>query len=102
VVQLLDSAGNPLKASDTAHRTALLETWRTFSAQRQWLATYWARPVYELWLEKAINRGLIESSEAVAAKLDRQLQNSYNAIERDSVVTNPDTGALFYSANSPP
>ena len=29
--------------------------------RRQWLATYWAQPVYELWLEEAIGRGLVEA-----------------------------------------
>ncbi len=38
-----------------------MEAWRFFSGRRQWLATYWARPVYALWLEEAINKGLIEA-----------------------------------------
>lgn len=49
------------KTNYSSARAALLEAWRYFSAQRQWLATYWARPVYELWLEEAINKGLIEA-----------------------------------------
>ena len=39
----------------------MLEAWRYFNARRQWIATYWAKPVYELWLEEAINRGIIDA-----------------------------------------
>lgn len=38
-----------------------MEAWRYFMGRRQWLATYWARPVYELWLEEAISKGLVEA-----------------------------------------
>jgi lambda family phage portal protein len=41
-------------------RAALMEAWRFFLGRRQWLATYWAKPVYELWLEEAINKNMIE------------------------------------------
>lgn len=41
-------------------RAALLEAWRFFMAKREWLAVYWATPVYEMWLEEAIARGLVE------------------------------------------
>lgn len=40
-----------------------------------------------------------EAPEAVAAKLGRQLQNSYNATERDGVAIIPVTGPLFRYAN---
>lgn len=40
-----------------------------------------------------------ESPEAVAAKLGRDLQNSYNATERDGVAIIPVTGPLFRYAN---
>ena len=40
-----------------------------------------------------------ESPEAVAAKLGRDLQNSYNATERDGVAIIPVTGPLFLYAN---
>lgn len=42
-------------------RAALLEAWRFFNGRRQWLATYWASPVYELWLEEAVNLGEVEA-----------------------------------------
>lgn len=42
-------------------RAALLEAWRYFNARREWLATYWATPVYELWLEEAVARGEVEA-----------------------------------------
>jgi len=42
-------------------RAALLEAWRYFSGRRRWLATYWAQPVYEMWLEEAVNRGLVSA-----------------------------------------
>tara|TARA_Y100001934_G_scaffold281710_1_gene392378 strand:+ start:311 stop:1519 length:1209 start_codon:yes stop_codon:yes gene_type:complete len=40
-----------------------------------------------------------EAPEAVAAKLGRQLQNSYNATQRDGVAIIPVTGPLFRYAN---
>ena len=40
-----------------------------------------------------------EAPETVAAKLGRQLQNSYNATERDGVAIIPVTGPLFRYAN---
>lgn len=49
------------KTNYSSARAALLEAWRYFNAQRQWLSTYWARPVYELWLEEAINKGRIDA-----------------------------------------
>jgi lambda family phage portal protein len=49
------------KTNYSSARAALLEAWRYFSAKRQWLATYWAKPVYELWLEEAINKGVINA-----------------------------------------
>jgi lambda family phage portal protein len=49
------------KTNYSSARAALLEAWRYFSAKRQWLSTYWAKPVYELWLEEAINKGIIDA-----------------------------------------
>ncbi|TWA76438.1 lambda family phage portal protein [Azospirillum brasilense] len=42
-------------------RAALLEAWRFFNGRRQWLGTYWASPVFELWLEEAVNLGEVEA-----------------------------------------
>ena len=49
------------KTNYSSARAALLEAWRYFNARRQWISTYWAKPVYELWLEEAINRGYVEA-----------------------------------------
>lgn len=42
-------------------RAALIEAWRYFKGRRQWMATEWARPVYDLWLEEAIGQGLVDA-----------------------------------------
>lgn len=42
-------------------RAALIEAWRFFRGRRQWISTYWARPVFELWLEEAVHLGLVEA-----------------------------------------
>lgn len=49
------------KTNYSSARAALLEAWRTFRSRREKLAIYWAQPCYELWLEEAINLGLIEA-----------------------------------------
>lgn len=49
------------KTNYSSARAALLEAWRYFNARREWLATYWASPVYELWLEEAVARGEVEA-----------------------------------------
>lgn len=42
-------------------RASLLEAWRYFNGRRRWLTDYWLRPIYELWLEEAVNAGVIEA-----------------------------------------
>ena len=42
-------------------RAALLEAWRYFNGRRRWLTSTWLRPIYELWLEEAINAGVVEA-----------------------------------------
>jgi lambda family phage portal protein len=37
---------------------ALLEAWRYFHGRRRWLTANWLRPIYELWLEEAVNAGV--------------------------------------------
>lgn len=49
------------KTNYSSARAALLEAWRFFNGKRHWLCTYWCQPVYELWLEEAINAGLVEA-----------------------------------------
>ena len=49
------------KTNYSSARAALLEAWRFFNGRRAWLANTWATPVYELFLEEAVNKGLIDA-----------------------------------------
>lgn len=49
------------KSNYSSARAALLEAWRYFIGRRRWLVDYWLRPIYELWLEEAVNAGEIEA-----------------------------------------
>jgi lambda family phage portal protein len=49
------------KTNYSSARAALLEAWRFFINRRTWLATYWCGPIYRLWLEEAVNAGMIEA-----------------------------------------
>ena len=49
------------KTSYSSARASLLEAWRSYNARRVWLATYWMQPIYELWMEEAVNAGMIEA-----------------------------------------
>lgn len=49
------------KTNYSSARAALLEAWRFFTTRRTWLTTYWAQPVYQLWLEEAVNAGLVDA-----------------------------------------
>ena len=49
------------KTNYSSARAALLEAWRFFNGRRQWLADNWATPVYELWLEEVVNKGLVDA-----------------------------------------
>jgi capsid protein len=40
-------------------RAALLEAWRSFNRQRDWLGTMFLDPWYALWLEEVINDGRV-------------------------------------------
>jgi len=51
------------KTNYSSARAALLEAWRFFRSRRHWLAAYWANLVYELWLEEAVNAGLVDAPE---------------------------------------
>ncbi|UEX76801.1 phage portal protein [Sediminicurvatus halobius] len=42
-------------------RAALLEAWRHFNGRRRFMATKWCQPIYELWLEEAVQRGIIDA-----------------------------------------
>jgi lambda family phage portal protein len=49
------------KTNYSSARAALLEAWRFFINRRTWLANYWASPVYQLWLEEAVNAGMVDA-----------------------------------------
>lgn len=49
------------KSNYSSARAALLEAWRYFHGRRRWLVDTWLRPVFELWLEEAVNAGVIEA-----------------------------------------
>lgn len=48
-------------ASYSASRAALLEAWKAFKMRREWLASSFCRPVYEVWLSEAVARGRINA-----------------------------------------
>lgn len=48
-------------ASYSAARAALLDAWRFFRGRRDWLASRFCQPIYELWLEEAIATGRISA-----------------------------------------
>lgn len=49
------------KVNYSSLRASLLEAWRTFATSRAWLVRHWAQPIYELWLEEAVQRGIVEA-----------------------------------------
>jgi len=49
------------KTNYSSARAALNEAWRFFKVRRKWLASYWYAPVYALWLEEAVNAGIVEA-----------------------------------------
>ena len=48
-------------ASYSASRAALLEAWKFFRRQRDWLASDFCQPIYEEWLSEAVARGRISA-----------------------------------------
>jgi len=49
-------------------RAALLEAWRFFHGRRRWLMDYWLSPIYELWMEEAVNRAMIDAPDFYARR----------------------------------
>lgn len=49
------------KVNYSSARAALLEAWRFFQSKRKWLQDHWLNPIYECWLEEAINLGRVEA-----------------------------------------
>lgn len=56
------------RTSYSSVRAALLEAWRYFNGRRRWLSDYWLREVYSLWLEEAVNAGVIDAPDFYANK----------------------------------
>lgn len=56
------------KTNFASARASLMEAWRHFMTRRQWLGDYWARRVYTLWLEEAVNKGLVDATDFYANK----------------------------------
>lgn len=48
-------------ASYSAARAALLDAWRFFRGRRDWLASVFCQPLYELWLEEAVALGRVRA-----------------------------------------
>jgi len=49
------------QSSYSAARAALLSAWRTYRRWRDWTATEFCQPVYELWLAEAVANGRINA-----------------------------------------
>lgn len=49
------------KTNYSSARAALLEAWRYFQSRRRWLKVQWLDPIYELWMEEAINLERIDA-----------------------------------------
>lgn len=49
------------KTNYSSARAAMLEAWRSFNRQRDWLGTQWMDPVSCLFLEEMVNAGRIEA-----------------------------------------
>lgn len=49
------------KTNYSSARAALLEAWRYFLSTRKWLQDYWLNPIYEAWLEEAINAEWVDA-----------------------------------------
>jgi lambda family phage portal protein len=56
------------KSNYSSARATLLEVWRYFLGRRRWLTDYWLKPVYELWLEEAVNAGEVDAPDFYANK----------------------------------
>jgi lambda family phage portal protein len=56
------------KTNYSSARAALLEAWRFFTGRREWLARSFYQPVYELFMEEMVDRGLIEAPDFYAKK----------------------------------
>lgn len=49
------------KTNYSSARAALIEAWRHFLSKRKWLQDQWINPIYEAWMEEAINSERIDA-----------------------------------------
>ncbi len=49
------------KTNYSSARAALIEAWRYFHSKRKWLQDQWIDPIYECWMEEAINLERVEA-----------------------------------------
>ncbi len=59
------------QSSYSAARAALLQAWKFFRSRREWLATNFCQPVYELWLADEVAEGRIPAPGFFASDLVR-------------------------------
>lgn len=48
-------------SSYSASRAALMEAWKAFKMRRNWFATDFCQPVFEVWLSEAVARGRVKA-----------------------------------------
>lgn len=48
-------------SSYSASRAALMEAWKAFKMRRNWFASDFCQPVYEIWLSEAVARGRVKA-----------------------------------------
>ena len=49
------------KTNYSSARAALIEAWRYFHSKRRWLQDQWINPIYEAWMEEAVDLGRVEA-----------------------------------------
>ncbi|WAR42924.1 phage portal protein [Methylomonas rapida] len=49
------------KTNYSSARAALLEAWRFFQSKRKWLQDHWLNPIYQCWMEEAVNANRIDA-----------------------------------------
>ena len=65
-------------SSYSASRGALLEAWKTFDMFRDWMASGFCQPIYEMWLCEAVAKGRIS---APGFFMDPAIRKAYSGCE---------------------
>lgn len=47
------------KTSYASARSALMEAWRYFLSRRRWFAEQWLNPIFEIWMEEAVEKARV-------------------------------------------